>query len=104
MKQNVKKMSSPNIDKMSLKDLVDLEAKVQKAIATARDRERALVKEKMAEMAKTHGFSVNELFGGGRAEIRRVVDEQSHGSKGGARDKKSPESSSTTSWESRATK
>ena len=66
MKQKVKKMASINIDKMSLKELVDLEAKVQKAIAAARDRERALVKEKMAEMAKTHGFSVNELFGGVR--------------------------------------
>jgi DNA-binding protein H-NS len=59
-------MASVNVDKMSLKDLVELEAKVQRAIAAARDRERALVKEKMAEMAKTHGFSVNELFGGGR--------------------------------------
>lgn len=66
MKQKVKKMANINIDKMSLKDLVELEAKVQKAIAAARDRERALVKEKMAEMAKTHGFSVNELFGGAR--------------------------------------
>ena len=66
MKQKVKKMASINFDKMSLKDLVELEAKVQKAIAAARDRERALVKEKMAEMAKTHGFSVNELFGGAR--------------------------------------
>ena len=64
MKQKVKKMASTNIDKMSLKELVELESKVQKAIAAARDRERALVKEKMAEMAKTHGFSVNELFGG----------------------------------------
>jgi DNA-binding protein H-NS len=66
VKQKVKKMASINVDKMSLKDLVELEAKVQRAIAAARDRERALVKEKMAEMAKTHGFSVNELFGGGR--------------------------------------
>jgi DNA-binding protein H-NS len=66
VKQKVKKMASINVDKMSLKELVDLEAKVQKAIAAARDRERSLVKEKMAEMAKTHGFSVNELFGGVR--------------------------------------
>ncbi len=66
MKQQVKKMASINVDKMSLKELVDLEAKVQKAIAAARDRDRAVLKEKMAEMAKTHGFSVNELFGGVR--------------------------------------
>jgi H-NS histone family len=71
VKQKVKKMASINVDKMSLKELVDLEAKVQKAIAAARDRERSLVKEKMAEMAKTHGFSVNELFGGVRARANR---------------------------------
>lgn len=59
-------MASVNVDKLSLKDLVELEARVKKAIAAARDRERALVKEKMAEMAKNHGFSVTELFGGVR--------------------------------------
>ena len=57
-------MTSTGIDKMSLKDLVELEAKVQKAIAAARDRDRNDLKKKMAEMAQTHGFSVNELFGG----------------------------------------
>ena len=66
MKQKVKKMASINVDKMSLKELVELEARVQKAIAAARDRDKAHLKEKMAEMAKTHGFSVNELFGGMR--------------------------------------
>lgn len=66
MKQATKKSSAFNIDKMSLKDLVDLEAKVQKAIAAVRDCDRAALKEKMAEMAKTHGFSVGELFGGVR--------------------------------------
>ena len=39
--RKVKKMASVNIDKLSLKDLVDLEAKVKKALALARDRERA---------------------------------------------------------------
>ncbi len=66
MKQSSKKSPAINIDKMSLKELVDLEGKVQKAIALLRDRERAALKEKMAELAKNHGFSVNELFGGVR--------------------------------------
>jgi DNA-binding protein H-NS len=61
-----KKMAVINVDKMSLKDLVDLESKVKKAIAAARDRERSELKKKMAEMAETHGFSVSELFGGAR--------------------------------------
>jgi DNA-binding protein H-NS len=66
VKQSAKKPPAINLDKMSLKELVDLEAKVQKAIAQMRDRERAALKEKMAELAKNHGFSVNELFGGVR--------------------------------------
>lgn len=66
MKQRVRKTSSIDIDAMSLKELLDLETKVQKAIAAVRDRERVALKEKMAEMAKNHGFSVNELFGAGR--------------------------------------
>lgn len=66
MMRKVKKMAGTNIDKLSLKELVDLEAKVQKAIAAARDRERADLKKKMADLAETHGFSVSELFGGGR--------------------------------------
>ncbi len=60
-------MATMNVDKMSLKDLVDLEAKVKKAIAAARDRERSEVRKRVAEIAETHGFSVSELFGGGRA-------------------------------------
>lgn len=66
MKRKAKAMASVNVDKMSLKDLVELEAKVQKAIAAARDRERLELKKKMAELAETHGFSVGELFGGAR--------------------------------------
>jgi DNA-binding protein H-NS len=64
--RKVKKMAGFNVDKLSLKELVDLEAKVQKAIALARDRERSDLKKKMADMAETHGFSVAELFGATR--------------------------------------
>jgi len=66
VKQSAKKSPAINLDKMSLKELVDLEARVQKAIAVLRDRERAALKEKMSELAKNHGFSVTELFGGVR--------------------------------------
>jgi DNA-binding protein H-NS len=64
--RKVKKMASISVDKLSLKDLVDLEAKVQKAIAVARDRERTELKKKVADLAETHGFSVAELFGAAR--------------------------------------
>jgi DNA-binding protein H-NS len=64
--RKVKKMASINVDKLSLKDLVDLEAKVKRAINMARDRERTELKKKMADLAETHGFSVSELFGATR--------------------------------------
>ena len=57
-------MASINVDKLSLKELLDLEVKVRRAIAAARDRERSQVKQKLATIAENAGFSVSELFGG----------------------------------------
>ena len=56
-------MATINVDKMSLKDLLELEAKVQKAISNARERERAEIKQKVEAIVQTAGFSVSELFG-----------------------------------------
>ena len=57
-------MAAINVDKMSLKELVALEGKIQGAIDGARTRERAELKSKVAELAASHGFSIAELFGG----------------------------------------
>ena len=57
-------MVSISVEKLSLRELIALEAKLKSAIATARDRERADVRTKMAALAETHGFSISELFGG----------------------------------------
>jgi len=57
-------MATVNVDKLSLKELIELEAKVQKAISVARERERSDVKQALAALAEKRGFSVNELFGG----------------------------------------
>ena len=54
----------PNIEKMQLKELIELDLKVQKAISVAKERERMEVKQKIAALAEDSGFSVNELFGG----------------------------------------
>jgi len=59
-------MASVNIEKMSLKELLELEAKLSKAIPAARDRERSEAKQRLSELAGNYGFSVNELFGNGR--------------------------------------
>jgi len=70
-------MATVNVDKLSLKDLIELEAKVQRAISVARDRERAEVKQAMAALAEKRGFSVSELFGGrgrGKASAAKYVN------------------------------
>lgn len=63
-------MARPNLEKMSLKQLLDLEPQVQGAIATTRERERAEVKKTMAELAEKRGFKLHELMGGrGKGKI-----------------------------------
>lgn len=53
-----------NLDKLSLKDLLDLDSKLQKAVVAARERERADVKAKIEAMVAEAGFSVSDLYGG----------------------------------------
>jgi DNA-binding protein H-NS len=66
-------MASVNVDKMSLKELVDLEARVRRAIANAKERERSDLKNKIASLAENAGFTVTELFGGGRGKGGKVA-------------------------------
>jgi len=65
-------MASINYDKMSVKELTDHIAKAQKALAAAKDRERADLKAKIANLAEGAGFSVGELFGKGRGKAVAV--------------------------------
>lgn len=55
-----------NVEKLSLKDLNDLEAKLQKAKANARDKERAQIKDKIDALLRGTGFTVFDLYGMGR--------------------------------------
>ena len=57
-------MAGVNVDRMTVKELLDLEAKVQTAIAKARQRERAAVMQEMTALAEKHGFTLREIFGG----------------------------------------
>ena len=66
-------MAAPNVDKMSLKDLLDLEIKVKKAIAGARERERIEMKQKVESLVAGAGLSVQELFGGRSANKGKTV-------------------------------
>jgi DNA-binding protein H-NS len=56
-------MASINYDKMSVKELSDHMARVQKALNAAKDRERSEIKHKISSLAENAGFSVTELFG-----------------------------------------
>lgn len=70
-------MASINVDKLPLKDLLDLQMKVERAISTAKDRERAEIKQKIASLAENAGFSVGELFGArgrGKAVAAKYVN------------------------------
>ncbi len=53
-----------NVNRMTVKELLDLEAKLKKAIALARERERAADKRELTALAEKRGFTLGELFGG----------------------------------------
>jgi DNA-binding protein H-NS len=57
-------MARVNVDKLSLKELIDLEGNVERAIAVAREREHVELKQDLAAFAEKRGFSLRELFGG----------------------------------------
>jgi DNA-binding protein H-NS len=59
-------MANVNLDKMSLRDLIELESRVKKSIASARDREKTEIRAKALELIESSGFSAQELFGKGR--------------------------------------
>lgn len=67
-------MRAIRLEKMSLKDLKDLEKKIRSAINHTKERERKVVRAKIEDLAAESGFSVDELFARGRNGARgRVV-------------------------------
>jgi DNA-binding protein H-NS len=56
-------MRDSQLEKMSLKELTALHAKIQEAIDEKRVSERHEMRAKMEELARASGFSVAELFG-----------------------------------------
>ena len=63
-------MRQINLEKMSLKDLLELEVKVQSAIESAKDTQRIELKQKIEELASDSGFSVEELFTYGSPSLK----------------------------------
>lgn len=60
-------MPAVNVEKLSLKDLNDLEAKVAKAKANARNRAKADVKAKIDQILASTGFTIADLYPVARA-------------------------------------
>lgn len=60
----IEAMRDSQLQKMSLKELNALHAKIEVAIAEKRASERRQVRSKMEELARASGFSVGELFAG----------------------------------------
>jgi DNA-binding protein H-NS len=60
-------MAAINVDKLPLKELLDLETRVKKAIVTARERERAEVRQEMMALAQKRGLSIADVFGSTRS-------------------------------------
>lgn len=56
-------MAVVNVDKMSLREINDLEAKLARAKSQAREKSRIELKEKIEKIVDGSGFTVAELFG-----------------------------------------
>jgi len=65
--------SAMNVEDMALRDLLELEVRVKKAISVAKERERVEIKQRIEEMATSSGFSVSELFSGRSTKGKTVA-------------------------------
>jgi DNA-binding protein H-NS len=57
-------MAAINVDKLSLKELLDLELRVKKAIVAAKAREQEEFLADVKALAAKRGIAINEVFGG----------------------------------------
>ncbi len=61
------------LERMSYKDLTELELKIRKAKAGVQDRTRNELKEKVEAMVAAAGFKMSDLFGGRGGKGRKVA-------------------------------
>jgi DNA-binding protein H-NS len=61
------------LDRMSLRELKELEVKVQRARASVQDRSRAELRKKVEAMIADAGFKVSDIFGGRGGKGRTVA-------------------------------
>ncbi len=56
-------MAAVNVDRMTLKEINDLEAKIAKAKSAARDKAKSDLKDKIDRLVDGSGFTIAELYG-----------------------------------------
>jgi DNA-binding protein H-NS len=61
------------IDRMSFKELQDLELKIKRAKSTAQEKTRTDLKDKVEAMVAAAGFKMSDLFGGRGGKGRKVA-------------------------------
>lgn len=66
-------MARDQLDKMSYKELQDLEVRLRKAKAQAQDKTRAEVRQKAEALITSAGFKVSDIFGGRGGKGRTVA-------------------------------
>ena len=66
-------MRAGQLDKLSLRQLRELQSTIAAAISSREAQERADLKRKLVELAGKSGFGVGELFGDGRGRKRGPV-------------------------------
>ena len=62
-----------DLDRMSFRELQELELKLKKAKASAEDRTRAEVRSKVEALIASAGFKVSDIFGGRGGKGRTVA-------------------------------
>jgi DNA-binding protein H-NS len=67
------KAMAKDLDRMSLRELKELELKVQRARASVQDRSRAELRKKVEAMIADAGFKVSDIFGGRGGKGRTVA-------------------------------
>jgi DNA-binding protein H-NS len=66
-------MAAKDLDRMSLRELQEFELKVQKARATAQERNRAELRKKIESMVADAGFKLSDIFSGRGGKGRTVA-------------------------------
>lgn len=64
----------PNIDNLTLSDLNELSARIQKAVAAKKDEAKADALSKLKALASAEGFTLDELMGRGAGSRRQRSD------------------------------